>query len=448
MAAAPPSTSPSPFERIVSIDTFRGLTMLLMLFVNDIYDADLGHIKDAPWWLRHVPPEISGMTMSDVIWPCFMFIIGLAIPLSLELRIARGDSMWKLSGHVLLRSLAMIFIGLCMVNGCHMTSLNEAAMGISAPVWRLLMFLGVILLWNGYPTCQGFKKWLFLLLRVAGAGLLVWLLIIYRANEGDHTIWMRTRWWGIIGQIGWAYLIAAFIWLACRSQSAAVMAAMALLMAINIAAQAGTAANWWGDMVRGFAPSLKELTWLSAITVAGMVIATLFRPNPTAPVSKGGEKKPQNAQPNAGGRSNAEPARLAATSPAVRIAWMLVFAVGFAAIGFLFQPLWGIHKPGGTPAWILYSLAIACAVYAFLYWLVDVKQIKQWTVLVGPAGSNTLLMYFLPQIFYSALAAAGVTYLQTHFCEGWLGVARSAVLAVCFVAITEGLTWCRIRLKL
>lgn len=418
MAAAPPSPSASLPRRMASIDVFRGLTMLAMLFSNDIGDADLGHIQGAPWWLMHMPKETDGMTMSDVIWPCFMFIVGLAIPLALERRIALGDSLWKLSGHVVLRSMALIFIGLCMVNGCHMTPLNEAAMGISGPLWRLLMFLGVILLWNGYPRTEGFTRWLFILLRLAGAALLIYLLVIYRADQDGQTIWMRTRWWGIIGLIGWAYLISAFVWLACRDQGAAVMGAMALLMAVNISTQSGAPADWWNRHVNGFAPSLNNLTWLAAISAAGMAIGTLFRP--TSP----------------------------AATPRSRIAWVLVFAAGFAAAGFLLRPFWGIHKIGGSPSWILYSLAIACAIYAFLYWLIDVRQIRRWTVLVGPAGSNTLLMYFLPHIFYAVLALLGVTYLQTHLHEGWPGVARSAVLAVCFVAVTGLLTRCRIRLRL
>jgi heparan-alpha-glucosaminide N-acetyltransferase len=418
MAATPPSPSPSLTERIASIDVFRGLTMLVMLFTNDIGDADLGHIANAPTWLRHVLPKVDTMTMPDVIWPCFMFIVGLSIPLSLERRLARGDSLLELSWHILLRAGALIFIGLCLVNGCYGVPLNEAAMHISGPLWRLLMFLGVILLWNGYPQTESWTKWLFVALRVAGAALLVYLLVIYRATEGDHTIWIRSRWWGIIALIGWAYLVAAFVWLGCRSQAAAVMGAMALAVTLNISAQAGPTATWWQSHVNGFLPELKDLTWLWSTTAAGMAIGTLFRPNP------------------------------AATTPRSRIIWLLVFAAGFAVAGLLFRPFWGINKPGATPSWIFYSLAIACVLYAFLYWLVDVQKISRWTVLIAPAGSNTLLMYFLPHIFYALLALGGVTYLQTHFHEGWLGVARSAVLAVCFVAVTGLLSRCRIRLHL
>ena len=156
------------------------------------------------------------MTMPDVIWPTFMLIVGLAIPLSLEGRFARGDSWKKVLGHVAARAAALIFIGVCMVNSGHQSPLDAKATGMSGPAWGLLMFLGVVLLWNAYPRTQGFWKWFFVALRIAGAALLVYLLVIYRADEGGKAIWLRPRWWGIIGLIGWAYLIAALIWLACR----------------------------------------------------------------------------------------------------------------------------------------------------------------------------------------------------------------------------------------
>ena len=208
MTTDQPLRSLPPTDRIVSLDVFRGLTMLLMLFVNDIGDIDLGHIQNAPWWLKHMPGSIDGMTIADLIFPCFLFIVGLAIPIALERRIALGDSLAKLSMHIVIRTMALIFIGLCMVNSCHGISLDEAAMGMSGAWWRLLMFLGVILFWNRYPATQGAKQWLFVALRIFAAALLIYLLVIFRADQNGTSIWLQPRWWGIIGLIGWAYLTA------------------------------------------------------------------------------------------------------------------------------------------------------------------------------------------------------------------------------------------------
>jgi predicted acyltransferase len=410
--------SPSATDRIASIDVFRGLTMLLMLFVNDIGDIDLGHILNAPWWLKHLPGDIDGMTLADAIMPCFLFIVGLAIPIALEGRIARGESWVKLGWHIVARSMALIFIGLCMVNSCHGVALDETAMGMSGAWWRIGMFLGVAVFWNRYPEAPGARKWLFAALRIAAAVLLVYLLAIYRAKQGDATLWLTSRWWGIIGIIGWAYLVSAFVWLACRNHGAAIMGAFGLSIALNIGLRSGML-GWWNalvDAAHGWLPSLQFGAFASMV-LAGMAVATLFR---------------SASQATTAGR---------------RIAWTLAFGAGFAAAGLLLRPLWGIHKNDATPSWILCSMGIACAAYAFLYWLVDVKKIARWTTLIAPAGSNTLLMYMLPYVFYSVLAVLGVDYLQTHFCEGWAGVARSAVVAVSLVGATALLTRSGIRLK-
>jgi predicted acyltransferase len=416
-ARAAPVGTPVP-RRIVSIDVFRGLTMLLMLFVNDIGDGELGHIANAPWWLKHLPTEIDGLSLPDVIFPAFLFIVGLSIPLALERRIARGDSLLQLVRHILTRGLGLIFIGLCMVNGCHGIPLDAAAMGISGALWRVLLFLGIILLWNRWPDARDWTRWLWVGVRVAAAAMLAYLLWIYRADQEENgvvqVVWLQTRWWGIVGLIGWAYLVSAFIWLGCRDHGTAVAGAMALLVATHIGGKCGALA-WWPSWLK---PSLEGLAGMSSMAVGGMVVATLFRPNSPA------------------------------TTPKSRITWMLLFAAGFGAAGLLLRPLWGIHKNGATPSWTLCSVAIACAVYTLLYWLIDLKKVTRWTLLIQPAGSNTLLMYMLHPAFYSLLAVLGIAYLQTHFNEGWLGIARSAAVAAGLVAVTALLTRCRIRLQL
>ena len=179
-------------NRIASIDVFRGLTMLLMLFVNDIGDIDLGHIQNAPWWLKHMPANVDGMTMADAIFPCFLFIVGLSIPIALKKRVMIGDSFLKLCWHITARAMALIFIGLCMVNSCHgYAKFDEAAMGISGAWWRLLMFSGIILFWSKYPSAHGAKKWLFVTLRALAVVLLVYLLTIYRASQDGAVGWLR-----------------------------------------------------------------------------------------------------------------------------------------------------------------------------------------------------------------------------------------------------------------
>ena len=56
-------------RRVASIDIFRGLTILVMIFVND-----LAGVKGLPWWTYHLPGNVNGMTYVDMVFPFFLFI--------------------------------------------------------------------------------------------------------------------------------------------------------------------------------------------------------------------------------------------------------------------------------------------------------------------------------------------------------------------------------------
>jgi len=50
--------------RVASIDIFRGLTMVVMVFVNQIAE-----MKGLPWWTYHMPGSVNGMTYVDMVFP-------------------------------------------------------------------------------------------------------------------------------------------------------------------------------------------------------------------------------------------------------------------------------------------------------------------------------------------------------------------------------------------
>ncbi len=71
-------------DRISSIDIMRGLTLLLMLFVNDL------NMDVAPAWLGHMKADFDGMGLADWVFPGFLFMVGMAIPYSFSKRISQG----------------------------------------------------------------------------------------------------------------------------------------------------------------------------------------------------------------------------------------------------------------------------------------------------------------------------------------------------------------------
>jgi predicted acyltransferase len=112
-AAAAPAAGP----RLASLDAFRGFTMLLM--ASEIARLPRALLQAYPGdrvaavvadMLEH--REWVGATPWDLIQPAFMFMVGVALPFSLEARRARGHGFGRLFGHALVRSLILILLGI------------------------------------------------------------------------------------------------------------------------------------------------------------------------------------------------------------------------------------------------------------------------------------------------------------------------------------------------
>ena len=105
----PPPTSRPPRERLLSLDVFRGMTIAGMLLVNDpgSWGAIYPPLQHAAW---------HGWTPTDLIFPFFLFIVGITTHLSLEARRARGDDEGALIRQIVRRGLLIFLAGL-LVNG-------------------------------------------------------------------------------------------------------------------------------------------------------------------------------------------------------------------------------------------------------------------------------------------------------------------------------------------
>lgn len=101
----PPETAPA--SRFASVDAFRGLTVAAMLLVND--PGDWNHVY-AP--LEHAP--WNGCTPTDLIFPCFLFIVGVSIALGLLPQLARGAAVGELRTQALWRAARIVALGLLL----------------------------------------------------------------------------------------------------------------------------------------------------------------------------------------------------------------------------------------------------------------------------------------------------------------------------------------------
>jgi predicted acyltransferase len=103
-----------------------------MIFVNDL-SGD--HV---PAWMRHFGPG-NGMTFVDLVFPAFLFIVDMSIPIALRSRHNRGQRIWTIVCHVLLRTVCLLFVGVMMVNA--ESAPNSRRMGWNGTLWTWLLFL-------------------------------------------------------------------------------------------------------------------------------------------------------------------------------------------------------------------------------------------------------------------------------------------------------------------
>src|SRR5215475_6159400 len=133
--------APKTSARILSVDALRGFDMFWLLGGEHIIHALCAGAGAGTfaWALdqqfEHV--KWDGFHFYDFIFPLFLFLIGVAIPFSVEKRLARGESRGLILRHALLRFCAMVFIGFFTTG--HMHSWNKEEMGLS---YSVLMMLG------------------------------------------------------------------------------------------------------------------------------------------------------------------------------------------------------------------------------------------------------------------------------------------------------------------
>ncbi|XP_074946740.1 heparan-alpha-glucosaminide N-acetyltransferase isoform X2 [Phalacrocorax aristotelis] len=93
-------------QRLRSLDTFRGLSLIIMVFVN--------YGGGKYWFFKH--ESWNGLTVADLVFPWFVFIMGTSTSLSLSSMLRWESSKWKVLRKILWRSFLLILLGIIVVN--------------------------------------------------------------------------------------------------------------------------------------------------------------------------------------------------------------------------------------------------------------------------------------------------------------------------------------------
>ncbi len=385
-------------KRLLSIDVFRAVNMFFMIFVND-----LSGVRNVPLWIDHVKANEDGMHFADSIFPLFLFIAGLSIPLAIGRRIAKGNSFVSIAGYILLRAFALIVMGFFHVNMEEYSSASVLTIG----VWEFLLTLSFFLIWLDYPeTLAKAKKYILIGI---GVVILAVLALLYKGGNPHAPEGLNPSWWGILGIIGWAYLVCSGVYLIVKGNLYALTVALVLLVAVNI----GIHGDWFDYKIWVIKDGAS-----ASLMMFGVVISLLY----SKIISKGSYNN----------------------------LWITFTLIGIALIvlGFVVRPYTeGISKIHSTPAWVFICSGLGVLLFELFIWLVDVKGKQNWFKIIKPAGTSTLTCYLIPYFMVAIFSIIGFQF--PHFFNySTGGIIRSFAVSFIVIFITGFLEKNRLRLKI
>ena len=399
--------------RLASLDAYRGLVILMMIFVNYI-----GEMPGVPHWLKHATASEDTFTFPDLVFPGFLFMVGMAIPLAFWNKF--DAPLWPTLRRILWRTVCLLGIGVLYENSSRYDAVHSL---LPKPLFMTLFYFSVIGLWyHG----KGKKPWH----AAVAAGVILVLMLLFRGEvvDGYTGPYLEHTFWGILGLIGWAYLLCSLIYLLCRGSGTVLMGAMAFMLAMYMGDRAGRF-DFLPLCIRNFVGIGAILGSTAANAMAGVIIGRLFIPGSPRP----------------------EPS--AAAMHARRIVPMAVFAVAMIAAAILLRPFHGISKIGATESYTLIAAGINLLGFLAFYVILDVLKWRAWAAVLIPAGVNALFAYIIPDLWDQLTALAGVGKLWWKLAwpcleqGGGAGIANGAVVSVFMLLLTLIATRAGLRLK-
>lgn len=379
-------------NRLLSLDAFRGLTMAAMILANN----------PGSWGNIYPPLEHAawhGWTMTDLIFPFFLFIVGVAIPFSQAARLARGDSKRLLALSIVSRSISLVLLGLLLQS---VPSRFPATMPVGFGWLQSLQVavmvfvpLGFVLLlwpWRSAKVSAGVV--------FSVAALYVALFLLLHRAVDDAAAMMpqfdfgtglfdprHVRFPGVLQRIGVCYLVAGLASLVFRRLGIALLALLfcagyAVLM--NCVSFNGSIAGSWEretnlahaidvwvfgpHAYRSYADPEGLLSTMPAIATAllGLLAGHLLR-------------------------SESPPAERCARL----MAWGVVVACLGAVLDWTAMP---INKQLWTPSFVALTAGLGCLALGAMFYVIDVRGRVAWSLPLRAFGMNAILVFLFSGI--------------------------------------------------
>jgi predicted acyltransferase len=428
-------------NRLISLDVFRGMTIAGMVLVNNpgTWSAIYGPLKHAEW---------HGITPTDYVFPFFLFIVGVAIPIALKKRMQDGmnrEVYWK----IVQRAATIFALGLLMsmipffqfndttgvpygIRILLVLSFSAALLlylmekktaaavtaGISALVVLGFYFGGATIPWYDFSTMRipG------VLQRIAVCYLIVSLLYL-------HTTWKQ--------QLGIGISLLVLYWILMTlipvpGCDVTTIDDKACNLAAWLDRTVLTEAHMWRS-AKVFDPE-GILSTIPAIvtTISGVVTGTWI-------IRSRRDEKSEIRNPEFAIET---------------VAGLFFFGTLLLAIGWAWSLLFPLNKSLWTSSYVVYTSGLALLTLGFCYWLIDIKGYKRWAWPFVIFGVNALVLFVFSGIIARLLGmvrVAGVeegkdiTLQQWIFSNAFLTwatpVNASLAYAVCFILLWLLLMW-------
>ncbi len=359
--------------RLVSLDVYRGLAVAGMVLVTNAGNWDTVY-----WPLSHA--AWVGWTPTDLIFPSFLFIVGVAMTMSFAARIAAGAARGRLVGHVVRRSVVLIVLGL-FLNGFPLFQFATLRIpGILQRIGLCYLFGGLLYLATGAWSAARRST----AIGGVAAALLVgyWALLRYASVPGYGTNRLDS-----LGNLG-AYFDRALF---------------------------GIPHLWPYGLTPGHGVTYDPEGLLSTVpAIATLLIGILA--GEWMRTDRSGVRK-------AGG--------------------LVVAGVALLAAGLLLSPVLPIIKRIWTSSFALFTGGFSLLALALLYWMVDLRKWRGWATPALIFGTNAIFAFALATMLSPLLGMAGVPHwFYSQVFSRFLGPYNASLAwALLFVLITMALVW-------
>ena len=384
--------APAPRQRLLSLDVFRGMTVAGMLLVNNpgTWSAIFPPLEHAEW---------NGWTPTDLIFPFFLFIVGITTHLSLSARRARGDDDRALVKQILRRGIIIYLLGFAMA----MFPFYQ---------WGVIQSLP-----NATP----------------------WDRVLYRIEH--------VRILGVLPRIAIVYICAALLTLKTNLRQQIIIIASLLfgywfaMTLIPVPGENAIGALLLNTHDRNLAAYLDRLILGTNHTWSGSVTFDPEGPMSTIPAI-GTAMLGVIAGTWIGRKDKSLTDRISG-----------LFAAGSIAmvVGLMWNWSFPINKNLWTSSYVVFTAGMACVAIAAIMWLVDYLNVKWWTKpfvvygvnpIVAFVGSGVLarLIYTLWHVNYQGKSIAIQDAIYQIVFLPWLPPrVASLAFAISFVLLWYGI---------